>query len=248
MHVRNKAIAVVTVLLTLAAIAGYVIPANTRDVPVKVLLDNKGGYVVFDHKQHIEEYDLNCISCHHTEEGDNEPLPCGTCHVKEFNEEFVDTHMDDFSDPSTCVKCHHTEFTDLNFDHDEHEEYADQDCQACHHSEDIEPEPTNCSDCHDSEDTPEMPSLKKAAHQRCMDCHDDLFEEDDLSTCSTCHNQADMKTYDGDYTSCSSCHDKKTEELIPTRTNAFHEQCISCHKERDAGPRKPEDCSQCHFK
>ena len=44
--------------------------------------------------------------------------------------------------------------------------------------------------------------------------------------------------------SCGECHEAKSEdEDMPSRSDAFHSQCIDCHKEGGAGPEK---CASCH--
>lgn len=58
----------------------------------------------------------------------------------------------------------------------------------------------------------------------CMDCH---------------HNIDDDETY-----SCSDCHEQEMDEGdIMNKTDAMHAQCISCHRENDAGP---VECASCH--
>lgn len=67
-------------------------------------------------------------------------------------------------------------------------------------------------------------------------------------TCTTCHHTDKGKEIAGD---CRSCHPaQKVTGKLNTR-EAFHKQCINCHKEREkknqaAGPAKA--CSGCHKK
>jgi hypothetical protein len=56
--------------------------------------------------------------------------------------------------------------------------------------------------------------------------------------CFECHHEGDEAG------SCSECHEvKSSDEYVPNRTDAFHQQCIGCHKDAEAGPMA---CSSCH--
>ncbi len=57
----------------------------------------------------------------------------------------------------------------------------------------------------------------------CLDCH---------------HNLEDDEVY-----SCRECHNATGDESMLSITDAFHEQCIGCHKEKGAGP---VECNSCH--
>jgi hypothetical protein len=53
--------------------------------------------------------------------------------------------------------------------------------------------------------------------------------------CATCHHT-------GEQVSCKNCHTKTSK---PSNKDAFHGQCIACHKEKGAGPAK---CTECHIR
>jgi hypothetical protein len=60
--------------------------------------------------------------------------------------------------------------------------------------------------------------------------------------CTDCHHALEGDA--SDVESCGECHEPESEdEDIPKRTDAFHQQCIYCHQDFDAGPEK---CSSCH--
>ena len=80
---RLYPIVLLTVLLALLAAAGYNLPPSEGATPIRVLLDNKGGKIVFEHKAHAEGYGLECSSCHHAENLDKGISPCGECHNAE---------------------------------------------------------------------------------------------------------------------------------------------------------------------
>ena len=53
-------ITLLTVLLAVFAVGAYVWPQAEEDVPTRILLDNKGGKIVYEHKVHAEGYGLEC--------------------------------------------------------------------------------------------------------------------------------------------------------------------------------------------
>ena len=80
----------------------------------------------------------------------------------------------------------------------------------------------------------------------CADCHhhpaDD--EEASLRACGDCHQETSEEAPLPE--SCLECHD--ADEIEDTemvkKGDAFHAQCIQCHKEVGGGPT---ECSQCHI-
>lgn len=60
--------------------------------------------------------------------------------------------------------------------------------------------------------------------------------------CKECHH--DLEKEGQRPTSCSKCHKQEPEDA-PKRSDAFHKQCIDCHKEAGGGPK---DCAQCHIR
>ena len=84
----------------------------------------------------------------------------------------------------------------------------------------------------------------------CFDCHH--HPEDDessLMACGACHltpAKAAEAEEEGELNqTCLDCHDEseiEDTEMI-TRGDAFHDQCINCHKDFEAGP---VECAGCH--
>jgi hypothetical protein len=79
----------------------------------------------------------------------------------------------------------------------------------------------------------------------CNDCHH--HPEDDeaaLRACGDCHGK-DEKMTEATLKTCTECHE--TDEIQDTkmvkRADAFHTQCIECHKDFEKGP---VECSDCH--
>ena len=68
-------------------------------------------------------------------------------------------------------------------------------------------------------------------------------EEGYALSCGDCHHTLSEDEY-ADAQSCSECHDPaEGDEEIPKRADAFHLQCIDCHKDFEAGPT---ECTGCH--
>lgn len=246
MQRRLFPIAILTGVLLLTAAMGYLIPASSEGPPVRILLENKGGKVIYAHKEHIGIQDNDCASCHHTTSNDETPPACSQCHVKQFDETFVATHQATLPE-SQCSACHHQKANIEKFSHDDHtEEYSPDYCQACHHDESIEPEPQACSNCHTSEGSDDLISLKQANHTRCADCHEDFYQEGSKG-CSNCHTR-ETETKAPEPVACSSCHDNPANQLIPAKTKAFHGKCMGCHEEIGAGPFGDDACYLCHMK
>jgi hypothetical protein len=78
----------------------------------------------------------------------------------------------------------------------------------------------------------------------CKDCHHHPEEgEADFRACGECHKlPAEEETLPK---FCADCHEPdeiEGTEMIKT-ADAFHAQCIDCHKANEAGP---QECASCH--
>ena len=248
MRKRFLPITVLTVVLAAVAVGGYLMPRPSQALPVRLLLANKGGNVIFTHQKHSENYQLNCEQCHHySAPGKMDPPQCGSCHPTIFDKDYVAIHRDNFDNEAYCNACHHNSKAE-HFDHDAHQDYASEDCQACHHDSDIETEPSRCSNCHEHKSEVGMPNLREATHTRCMDCHEDMYEQG-LNGCSQCHVRGDAPLSPPEYEKpCSDCHERPVNDLIPNRTYAFHGQCRGCHRTTGKGPHGDDLCYHCHIK
>jgi hypothetical protein len=158
---RYLPITIGVVVLSFIALAGYMRPAATEEMPRRILFDSTGGKVVFSHLDHDQSYGIACATCHHeSEDPGKEPLRCGLCHPPEFTPEYLADHSSFFVEEQHCERCHHTGVADG---------------------------------------------------------------------------------------ACSSCHEETLEQLLPTRMNAFHDGCMGCHEEIQAGPYDETACNQCHI-
>ena len=79
----------------------------------------------------------------------------------------------------------------------------------------------------------------------CKDCHHHPEEDDvDLRACGECHRLPEKG--EPAPKACSDCHepDEVEDTEMMKRSDAFHSQCIECHKDIEAGPQA---CGSCHF-
>jgi hypothetical protein len=60
--------------------------------------------------------------------------------------------------------------------------------------------------------------------------------------CKDCHHDIDKD--DQKPSACGECHKKEADDA-PKRSDAFHKQCIDCHKDAGMGPK---DCAECHVR
>ncbi len=76
----------------------------------------------------------------------------------------------------------------------------------------------------------------------CLDCHHHPAEDENVRACNECHPKKEIKEAPG---ACLDCHEEDEIEVesIKLKTDAFHLQCIECHREFGAGP---VECSACH--
>lgn len=242
---RYLPISVLTALLFLVAIGGYMAPTDSEALPVRVLLDNKGGKVILKHADHVITMNEECGSCHHTTGNDQNPPACSQCHAKKFDEVFKTTHQGTIGEDN-CISCHHAKANIDNFSHDDHmDDYTGGDCQSCHHDESIEAEPQACANCH-KDGSNSVLRLRDANHTRCADCHEDAYQQG-ITGCSYCHTR-EPAPEDPEQIACGYCHIDPVEQLLPTSMNAFHGQCMGCHEESESGPFGDDACYQCHMK
>ena len=100
----------------------------------------------------------------------------------------------------------------------------------------------------------------------CEDCHHDGAQGDSYLPCGECHPKnfdvmfvkAHQKAFpDKEY--CSRCHDEEPADglpkdelpdvdMMPTRSDAFHGQCMGCHEAEGVGPQGEDSCITCHAK
>jgi hypothetical protein len=75
----------------------------------------------------------------------------------------------------------------------------------------------------------------------------------EVAECSSCHHTQEGLSKDSTEQgiACGECHNEPEKAGTPAcgemslKKNQYHINCVSCHKEKDAGPTK---CSECHPK
>ncbi|WP_018123281.1 cytochrome c3 family protein [Desulfovibrio oxyclinae] len=245
MRKRYIPITVIALILLAVSVVGYVTPAETESPPVKILLETKGGNVLFAHQKHLDDYDIACGDCHHTSGSDPNPPRCTDCHPSKFSPEYLEQHSEMQMPRRQCASCHHARADISPFDHQGHiDDYA-YDCTDCHHGPEIEDEPQRCANCHGPEGS-EKPSLMNAAHERCAQCHEDKLRNG-YRKCGYCHTRKVVSPEMITFTPCSDCHRDPVSNSIPARVAAFHERCMGCHERFGAGPYGEDACYQCHI-
>lgn len=263
MQKRHLPIAVLTGILAVVAVLGYALPEREENVPRRILMDNAGGAVVFQHADHADKLKIPCETCHHESAAPREDVrPCKMCHGVTFDVAFRQSHATAIKDEDSCVTCHHYELKSKKWGHDKHHKEIGVDCRFCHHEDTgIEPEPQNCADCHEAgmptgkkaeEGVP--PNMADAAHARCMNCHDKAFAAG-ASGCIKCHDAISVRSrlsaetplkLDPNYTDCAVCHKRPVDKLVLGSMDAYHKLCMGCHAAVDKGPHGKEQCAQCH--
>ena len=244
----------------MTAAAGYLLPAEKTDTPVRSVLSRNSGPVVFEHAGH-EQAGIACERCHHDlVSGVSVPARCASCHGVVEAPTFKKEHSGRFSRES-CSVCHHYAGSRRDWGHDRHVKEYGLECTACHHAEpEIEEIPMNCAKCHEGgapEGKRRAPGgehrLADAVHGKCADCHQEWFDAG-VRGCAKCHDDRSLKTekkrlHDGAaFSGCSSCHRKNVGKLVPGTMVAFHTMCMECHRKEGKGPQGKDQCGRCHLK
>ena len=78
----------------------------------------------------------------------------------------------------------------------------------------------------------------------CKDCHHHPEEDEtDFRACGDCHGvPPEGETFPLACTDCHGLDEIEGTEVIK-KADAFHSQCIGCHKDNEAGPT---ECASCH--
>jgi len=137
------------------------------------------------HDAHVEEFGLDCESCHHEDKDiEPEPMNCNECHF-----EGTGVTLRDAVHPK-CAECHQEWFDE-----------GIESCVQCHDRLDtrkiykekgsfkMNPTYETCSSCHgDVEPNTLVPNRMQAFHLLCMGCHESMgvgpYKDDQ---CAQCH-------------------------------------------------------------
>ena len=77
----------------------------------------------------------------------------------------------------------------------------------------------------------------------CLDCHHHPAESDlDTQSCTNCHPPEEVEKPPQ---ACNDCHeaDEIEDAEVIRKVDAFHKNCVECHKDYEAGP---VECASCH--
>lgn len=218
-----------TALFAALAIAALCVVGGTLATPappeqlVKIVMPNAGGRVIFNHRQHAEDYGISCSSCHHTE-----------IVSTNWDRDMHDLHAENFAD--SCQTCHHGPEI----------EPEPMSCYAvgCHERLDSH------GTVQRSSQIPARDSVHTRCYS--CHAHEDTFNEG-LAGCASCHDMeppADDLEY-SHYSSCASCHTQPPlAAVLPDRMETYHKQCGDCHAEM-SGPlvdQESNQCYQCHIR
>ena len=211
MSKRHTPVLVLAVVLAVVAVVGYVLPDDAPALPQRILFDNAGGRVVFDHGAHMREYQLRCEACHHaTGEKDwghethiqDYGLDCQSCH-----------HGPDIEpEPGACSMCHEKTGDEAV---PSLRDAVHARCMSCHEEAFAEKD-AGCAMCHSFEVTKEA-FLKKTMPEKAAEC-------------SACHNaalaEANGGAMDAFHASCMGCHVRLEKGPYG------EERCSQCHTVR----------------
>lgn len=116
-----KILLVIALLLSGAGLGAYVLfpaPGPDGGEPVRMLFEGKAGNVLFDHQTHVQDYGIDCASCHHNLEDGDDTYSCAVCHEEISEDEYmlsltdalhqqcIQCHTDGGAGPVDCAACH----------------------------------------------------------------------------------------------------------------------------------------------
>ena len=106
---RYLSIAILTAVLAVTGIAGSLLPAgpvagDKEPATRRILFDNAGGPVVFDHQKHSRLLKEDCATCHHEslQKTPDKAMACASCHGVALDDAFKAGHAKSYPAES-CV-------------------------------------------------------------------------------------------------------------------------------------------------
>ena len=186
-----KLVSVLAIVCLVVGVFCYTsLSAKSPESPVRLMFENLGGNVLFDHQTHSNAYGLECEKCHHAGEGTGaETAACSSCHT---------------ADPKIV-----TAFGEnASFDHEAHAYDLGLACNDCHHnySEEDGGSPQPCSDCHEpGVEDDFMLGRAQAFHKQCIGCHENFGVMPGQNDCGVCHSP--RKRTDAFHEQCIGCHE-----------------------------------------
>lgn len=184
------------------------LPAKSPESPVRMMFENLGGNVLFDHSTHSDAYGLDCKDCHHAydDSGSDKPDACGSCHTDGGK------NITAFGENAA-------------FDHDAHSYDMGLACNDCHHNyyEEDGGAPQPCSDCHEpGVEDDFMMGRAQAFHAQCIGCHENFGVTPASDDCAGCHSP--RKRTEAFHDQCIGCH-----ENFGAGPSGGESDCKKCH-------------------
>ncbi len=118
-NVTAYAVAVALLVIGVACYAAF--PKAATEEPVRLMMKNAGGPVLFDHLAHASDdrYGISCFECHHKWDGGTAmPVSCTDCHGPDradtprrsdaLHMQCIGCHEGTVSAPVECAGCHMT--------------------------------------------------------------------------------------------------------------------------------------------
>lgn len=119
---KRQNLSILIFAIILGCVAFFAYSQGQSAAFTRVLLENKGGTVVFEHSTHVDQYGLECETCHHTDADPKTGVePCGACHNDARAEEEGGLNRKD-AFHQMCITCH-----------EETAGPGTDDCNACHY-------------------------------------------------------------------------------------------------------------------
>ncbi|QTA83636.1 High-molecular-weight cytochrome c [Desulfonema limicola] len=202
-----------------------------------------GDYVKLEKAFHQIGTDKSCLGCHELNQQDPK---CSGCHV------FMEKGRKQADE--SCLKCHENLTPDMmnlvksgdNTALAEKMMKARSTASETYPDDDI-PEKVVIKDMMDKYQAAELPH-RKIVNTLMKNISDNkmagYFHRDKGTICQGCHHNSPVSTKPP---KCSSCHGKPFDEnelLRPGLMGAYHQQCMTCHKEMKL--EKPAGCTGCH--
>lgn len=149
----------------------------------------------WSHDEHVDDYGLDCTSCHHDEDIEPTPTNCADCHESTFGVKnaVIDASMPNIEHAvhARCADCHQDMF-----------DAGVEGCKSCHDFTDtrallaetgkaeVAASSADCMVCHKDQKLGDLiPNRMGAFHGQCMTCHEEAgkgpFQKDQCKQCHT---------------------------------------------------------------
>jgi hypothetical protein len=146
---RNLARTLLTALVVLVPTAALAEDPATS-VPPNIVSPSSVGEVVFPHLKHVQEYNLECVTCHHETRAAALDMP----HPQYFNDFWIDCKICHQSaegaalGPAPCSKCHPSSPRNVADQTVSSKVAIHRSCWVCHEPGSGEKATATCSLCH----------------------------------------------------------------------------------------------------